>query len=360
MNTNLDQKNCTEKNSYFKYGAQTLLNLLPTLEDQIEGVKEGEDIEYLHKMRVTSRRIRAAMPLFKRCYQKKQFKKWLNEIKKVTKFLGEARDLDVQIFFLRDYMKSKPQLTSDSGIKLLLDSLVSRRAKIQTTVVNELSVLKNSEVLEDIKKVSNQILAQTTNDQSCPQELQEEANGRISIKLENFLSMESCVHKKDDILCHHQMRIRAKWLRYTMETFSSLYEENLSKEIKLVKSFQDVLGEMHDCDVWSQCIPKFANKLEIKEAAKQKSKEPTVNEEKTLSEFLQFVKGRREKYYRDFVKLWDEKLTKDTFIQLRETTTGMGFTNSENVTRAALLSPGNKNSCISRYSRQHSRTQSGF
>jgi CHAD domain-containing protein len=210
MNSTLDQKNCTEKNSYFKYGAQTLLNLLPTLEDQIEGVKEGEDIEYLHKMRVTSRRIRAAMPLFKRCYQKKQFKKWLNEIKKVTKFLGDARDLDVQIFFLRDYMKGKPQLTSDSGIKLLLDSLVSRRAKIQTTVVNELSVLKNSEVLEDIKKVSSRILAKTSNDQSCPQELQEEANDQISIKLENFLSMENCVHKKDDILCHHQMRIRAK------------------------------------------------------------------------------------------------------------------------------------------------------
>ncbi len=104
----MTRNDCTEKNSYCKYGAQTLLNLLPTLEEQIDGVKKGEDIEYLHKMRVTSRRIRAAMPLFKGCYQKKQFKKWLNEIKRVTKFLGEARDLDVQIIFLQDYMKSQP------------------------------------------------------------------------------------------------------------------------------------------------------------------------------------------------------------------------------------------------------------
>jgi putative phosphoesterase len=339
MNTNLKLKNFTNRNSYCKYGVQTLLNLLPTFEDLIEGVKEGEDTEYLHKMRVTSRRIRAAMPLFKGCYQKKQYKKWLNEIKKVTKSLGEARDLDVQIFFLRDYKKSKPQLTSNSGVTLLLDSLVSRRVKIQTTVVNELNVLKNSEVLEDIKQISNQILAQTTNDLSCLQELKEEANSRISIKLENFLSMEKCVHKKDDILCHHQMRIRAKWLRYTMEAFAPLYEENLSKEIELVKSFQDVLGEMHDCDVWSQCIPKFTDKLEIKEATKQKSKKSSINEEKTLSELLQFIKGRRKKYHRDFVKLWDSKITKDTFMQLREKTIGIGFTNSENVARAALLSP---------------------
>src|SRR5512137_1423298 len=126
--------NYTEENSYCKYGAQTLLRILPTLEEQIDGVKKGEDTEYLHKMRVTSRRIRAAMPLLKSCYQKKQFKKWLKEIKKVTKFLGDARDLDVQIIFLQDYIKNQPQFGSNSGVNLLLDSLASRRAKIQTTV----------------------------------------------------------------------------------------------------------------------------------------------------------------------------------------------------------------------------------
>ena len=218
------------------------LTFCQRLEEQIEGVKKGEDIEYLHKMRVTSRRIRAAMPLFKGCYQKKQFKKWLNEIKRVTKFLGEARDLDVQIIFLQEYIKSQPQLGSNSGVKLLLDSLASRRVKIQATVVNELDELKNSGVLEEIKKVSNQILTQTPNEHPCPQDVLEEASDRISKKLDDFLSMESCVHKKDDILCHHQMRIRAKWLRYTMEAFSPLYKENLSKEIKLVKMFSGCVG----------------------------------------------------------------------------------------------------------------------
>ncbi len=229
---------------------------------------------------------------------------------------------------------------SNSGVKLLLDSLTSRRAKIQATVVNELDELKNSGVLKEIKKVSNQMLnSKHQTNYPCPQDVLEEASDRISKKLDNFLSMESCVHKKDDILCHHQMRIRAKWLRYTMEAFSPVYEENLSQEIKIVKSFQDVLGEMHDCDVWSQCIPKFIDKLETEEATEQKSKEPIAKEEKTLLELLQFVKGRRKKYYIDFVKLWDDKITHDIFEQLKTTTTGMGLINSENATRAALLNP---------------------
>ncbi len=222
MNTNVDQQYCTEKNCYCKYGVQTLLNLLPTLEEQIDGVKKSEDTEYLHKMRVASRRIRVTMPLFKSCYQKKQFKNWLTEIKKVTAFLGEARDIDVQIIFLQDYIKSQPLLDSNSGVNLLLDSLASRRAKIQATVINELDELRNSGVLKEIKKVSNQMLTEKSNEYPCAQDVLEEANGQISKKLDNFLSMESCVHKKDDILCHHQMRIRAKWLRYTMEAFSTI------------------------------------------------------------------------------------------------------------------------------------------
>ena len=151
MNTKVNQQNFTEKNRYRKYDAQILLNLLPTLEEQIDGVKKSEDAKYLDKMRVNSRRIRAAMPLFKGCYQKRQFKKWLTEIKRVTKFLGEGGDLDIQIIFFQDYMKSQPLLDSNSGVKLLLGSLASRRAKIQVTVISELDELKNSGVLKEIR-----------------------------------------------------------------------------------------------------------------------------------------------------------------------------------------------------------------
>jgi CHAD domain-containing protein len=335
MNSNIEH-HCTEKNSYCRYGAQTLVNILPSLEEQINGVEKGEDIEYLHKMRVTSRRIRAAMPLFKGCYPKKQFKTWLKEIKKVTRSLGEARDLDVEIIFLQEYLKSQAQLGSDSGVKLLHDSLTSRRIKIQATVVNELEELRNSGVLEEIKDVSNQMFVKTTKEQPYPQAVLEEASGRISAKLDDFLSMESCVHKKNAVQCHHKMRIRAKWLRYTLEAFSPIYVENFSAEIKLVKRFQDVLGEMHDCDVWIECIPKFINELETEAATEQKVKGVMVKEE-SLSDLLKFVKLRRKKYYKDFVALWDDKTTKVSFKHLKTVPTYKAPIKSENEKLAMLF-----------------------
>ena len=87
--------------SYCRFGAEALSKLLSTIEAQTDGVQKNEDVEYVHKMRVSSRRIRAAMPLFKECFPKKSYKKWIKEIKKVTQFLGAARDLDVQILFIK-------------------------------------------------------------------------------------------------------------------------------------------------------------------------------------------------------------------------------------------------------------------
>ena len=62
-----------------------------------EGAKEGTDIEFVHDMRVTSRRLRAAMDNFADCFPKKPFKKHYKKIKAITQTMGAVRDLDVLI-----------------------------------------------------------------------------------------------------------------------------------------------------------------------------------------------------------------------------------------------------------------------
>ena len=62
-----------------------------------DGAKEGIDIEFVHDMRVTSRRLRATMDNFADCFPKKPFKKHYKKIKAITRTMGAVRDLDVQI-----------------------------------------------------------------------------------------------------------------------------------------------------------------------------------------------------------------------------------------------------------------------
>ena len=78
---------------------------LEALTKEIDGVRAGEDIEYLHRMRVASRRLRAALPVFASCFPAKKYARWLTDIRRITRVLGDARDADVQVGALRKYRK---------------------------------------------------------------------------------------------------------------------------------------------------------------------------------------------------------------------------------------------------------------
>ena len=47
----------------------------------------------------------------------------------------------------------------------------------------------------------------------------------------------------------HDMRIACKRLRYLLEIFGAAFEDDLHPYIDEVKELQDVLGDIHDCDV---------------------------------------------------------------------------------------------------------------
>ena len=63
----------------------------------LPGTLLGEDIEELHAMRVSSRRLRAAMDAFSAAFPTSSFRRHLRVVKEVTDTLGAARDLDVTI-----------------------------------------------------------------------------------------------------------------------------------------------------------------------------------------------------------------------------------------------------------------------
>lgn len=62
-----------------------------------EGTLLGEDIEELHAMRVSSRRLRAAMDAFAPAFPARGYRPYLRRVKEITDVLGDARDLDVAV-----------------------------------------------------------------------------------------------------------------------------------------------------------------------------------------------------------------------------------------------------------------------
>jgi putative phosphoesterase len=317
MNATIKGQDRKIDRSFCIFGAQTLLKLLTVFETQIDGVIKSNDIEYVHKTRVTSRRLRAAIPLFKECLPRKRYNEWLCEIKKVTRLLGDARDLDVQIVFLEQYMKKLNSEAEKAGIALLLNGHKNRRKGIQPSIICGMEELKATGVLANLGKFCERTITESSNFDFYPQKVLEKSQWQISFKLDDFLALENWVHIENKVLKHHEMRIHAKKLRYTMESFSLLYKSKLVEEIEIIKAFQDVLGEMHDCDVWTQYISKFMQQTDFKNMCTLKKNAYTKEAENALLNFLNHIKEKRKEHYAKFVRLWDENKKEGFFVLIR-------------------------------------------
>ena len=76
---------------------QVIVNYFREMMSYKEGAKDGTDIEFVHEMRVASRRLRAAMNNFADCFPEKPFKKYYKKVKAITRTMGAVRDLDVLV-----------------------------------------------------------------------------------------------------------------------------------------------------------------------------------------------------------------------------------------------------------------------
>jgi CHAD domain-containing protein len=309
--------------SYYLFGLEALQERLPALANEIEGVRAAEDIEYVHRMRVASRRIRNALALFGDELPRKHYAAWRDEMRRITKALGAARDTDVQIARVQDFLK---QIADDSqrvGIERLLLRLRQQRTRLQDRVVKALDRLEDRRILADMHETLQQRLvhARVYEAESLPADLHRRANEAIRLRLEEFLAYEPHVAHPERALELHQMRIAAKHLRYSLEVFEPLYKRALRKPIKIVKEIQDLLGEVHDCDVWQEYVPRF---LEEERAHTQDYFGTPDPAEEFVPGLRALESNRREQRLRSyyiFRRFWELTQERGVWERLREAVT---------------------------------------
>lgn len=239
------------------YGAGVMLRQLQALKAEIDGVRQADDIESIHQMRVSSRRLRSALSIFDACFPATKKERWIKEIQGITRALGAARDLDVQIQLLETFDKSLADPIYRPGIRRLLLRLRQRRARRQEKVIEALEVLETHQTIE--KMESKLVACEKKKDtiylySPALYQLSFEVN---SVQLDDLMAFDAIVGNAAEVEAHHAMRIAAKKLRYSLEAFASLYENELKDPLAVLRQIQDALGEIHDCDVWEIFLPKF-------------------------------------------------------------------------------------------------------
>lgn len=301
------------------YGSGVLLKHLRALTQEIDGVQHAsEDIEYIHRMRVASRRLRSAFPLFAQCLPVKKQKPWLKQIKKVTQALGEARDTDVQIERLEAFEKKLESRREAAGISRLMLRLKQKRQRLQPAVHLAMRELQESRLLETMTARLLPLAERAEQNNLVSLTLYRHAFAAISTRLDEFMSYDEIVNMPEQVEELHAMRISAKWLRYTLENLASLYPDTLKIYLQGVRKAQEILGDIHDCDVWDAFLPQFLEEEKQRIFEFYNHTRPFTRVAPGIELFRQDRLAARKKSYDEFVRLWQRWKDNNLWGKLRQ------------------------------------------
>jgi len=270
------------------------------------GVKKGGDSEDIHQLRVSARRLRTGLSIFKKYFPGKYRVIWKKRLRKTTRCLGQARDLDIHIASLRTFQARAENITVIRGMDTLIALLEQQRRQLQPGVAAAIAGLDASGVIPGMERELKS-LRRRPRPQSL-KKLRKNAAKKISAKIAAVMAHESASRVSSAARELHAVRIAAKELRYTLEYFRFLYGKQLEPFIDTARRIQDVLGVVHDFDVWIlEILPGFASAGEKDKILR-----------KAVISFKSDCVRRRGKEYRSFAafrrrllgeKTWEKLLT---------------------------------------------------
>jgi CHAD domain-containing protein len=276
------------------------------LREQFEGVRLAEDIEFVHHARVASRRLRSGLKVFGECFKPKPLKRWTKAIRRITAELGDARDKDVQIEYLRAALRTLPDPDCFPGISRLLVHFEYIREEMQRYVVKAINRLQRRGELKSLEKAAKKIQARADSNHIGVQTRYSYARAEFHLvgRLEELLACEDCLDRPDDAPAHHVMRIAAKRLRYTLEIVRPIYDGQLDFALAMAKRVQTLLGDVHDCDVWQEQLDEFAAEEHDRLCALYGHGRLFATLDRGLQYLRHDRRRRREQAFAELVELW--------------------------------------------------------
>ena len=132
----------------------------------------------------------------------------------------------------------------------------------------------------------------------------------VRVRLEELTSFMPKAADPKEVVALHDMRIAAKRLRYILEITGGCFGPYASGAVKMVKDLQDLLGEIHDCDVQLPEVAGFLEELlleDIASAGAQPKDVARVPNRRTYAGLVALqvhLRARRNALFEEFLELW--------------------------------------------------------
>jgi CHAD domain-containing protein len=195
------------------------------------------DDEAVHQLRVSSRRLTAALETLQSLFADPPRETLIRRLKRIRRAAGPARDLDV----FRQRVKSSEFPLKRKSRKRVLQFLKKRRQKAQRPLQKAFRKRSPRKLTKSVDELLAMVASQSG-------ETAASGSGLAVAAVEQFVTDVPATYRTAADL--HQLRICGKRLRYTLETLLDLQaipqRDAAGRLLEELKQIQDRLGKIND------------------------------------------------------------------------------------------------------------------
>ncbi len=230
------------------------------------GTRLGVDPEYLHDMRVASRRLRMALQVFAGAIPEEAQIRFAEDLRAVGRALGRVRDLDVGLERVAA-MEAEATAEERAALSTFANGLSIRRAKQRVALIEAL----DSERYAGLVAAARAWIAA-----GPPVAVSVPAGGAPAYQvgprlvLEAEQALDEAYEEAERSMepeALHAVRLAAKRLRYTLEFLAPVLGAGAAAEAKRIVTLQDFLGAHQDVVTLLERLRKYSRTIPRRDKA---------------------------------------------------------------------------------------------
>jgi CHAD domain-containing protein len=231
--------------------ASILRRLLTVLADNVDGAIGGEDIEYLHQLRIAVRRSRTVQRQLRRVFPTVELAGFRSDFRWLQRATGDARDLDVYVDEFGSLARLLPEALRDD-LQPMRTVLIEHRLAVHEALELTLRSRRTEELLDDWERLLESLVELPLDDRpDAARTISEVCGERIAKVYRRIVSMGQAISDSSPPEEFHELRKTGKELRYLLELFGvQLFNADIvGPLVDSLKDLQELLGRHQDREV---------------------------------------------------------------------------------------------------------------
>jgi CHAD domain-containing protein len=231
--------------------SSVLRRLLTVAADNVDGAIAGDDIEYLHQLRIAVRRSRTVQRQLRTVFPAVELPGFRSDFRWLQRATGEARDLDVYVAEFGSLAKLLPEALRDDlepMRQVLIEHQLAAREGLELTLRSR----RTAELTDDWERLLESLVELPLEDRpGAARTIADVCGERIAKVYRKIVAMGQAISEESPAEEFHELRKMGKELRYLLELFGvQLFDADVvGPLIESLKDLQELLGRHQDREV---------------------------------------------------------------------------------------------------------------